>query len=58
MKRKGGRRISGANQKLLQEALDHYERAVKCIGQVLDSNELDGDQRAKLVASWESATLH
>jgi HK97 family phage prohead protease len=43
---KSGRKISGANEALLQKAMDHHASATKCIKDVLDSNaaaDPDGD---------------
>jgi HK97 family phage prohead protease len=40
---KAGRKISSANQALLQQAMDHHESATKCIKDVLASNEPDGE---------------
>jgi HK97 family phage prohead protease len=44
---KAGRRISSANEALLNKAMDHHASATKCIKDVLDSNaaaDPDGDQ--------------
>lgn len=41
---KAGRRISAANQELLQKAMDHHASATKCIMDVLASNATDDPQ--------------
>lgn len=41
---KAGRRISSANEKLLQEAMDHHAAATKCVKDVLDSNAPGDDE--------------
>lgn len=40
---KAGRRISSANEALLNKAMDHHESATKCIKDVLASNALEDD---------------